>query len=165
MVGNGALLPVHHHAAAILPTSTSPLQLNNILICPPLVKNLLSVRRLTRDNNVSVEFDPHGFSIKDLPTKEEILRCNSTGDLYPLRPPQHHGLATSVAPTVSLWHERLGHPGSPALSQVLQHFDFTSNKATNHACHACRLGKHTRLPFSDSTSHSYFPFQLLHSDV
>ncbi|WVZ70083.1 hypothetical protein U9M48_018781 [Paspalum notatum var. saurae] len=164
-VGNGAMLPVHHRAAAILPTSTSPLHLKNILICPPLVKNLLSVRRLTRDNNVSVEFDPDGFSIKDPPTKEEILRCNSAGDLYPLHPPQHHSLTISAAPTVSLWHEGPGHPGSPALSQILQHFDFTCNKATNQACHAYRMGKHTRLPFSDSNSHSYFPFQLLHSDA
>jgi hypothetical protein len=27
------------------------------------------------------------------------------------------------------------------------------------------MGKHARLPFNNSTSQSYFPFQLLHSDV
>lgn len=32
-------------------------------------------------------------------------------------------------------------------------------------CHACQLGKHTRLPFWLSDSTSTFPFQLIHSDV
>jgi hypothetical protein len=65
-------------------TARSPLHLNNILVSPSLVKNLISVRTLTRDNNVSVDFDPFGFSIKDLPTRTELLRCESRGELYPL---------------------------------------------------------------------------------
>src|SRR6185312_9652134 len=65
-VGNGATLPVTHQAATSFPTSTAPLHLRNILVSPDLIKNLVSVRSLTRDNNVSVEFDPFGFSIKDL---------------------------------------------------------------------------------------------------
>jgi len=32
-------------------------------------------------------------------------------------------------------------------------------------CHACRLGKHTRLPFSTSTSRTSSPFELVHCDV
>lgn len=164
-VGNGALLPVHNRASATLPTSQYPLRLNHILLCPSLVKNLLSIRRLTRDNNVSIEFDSDGFSIKAQPTKVEILRCNSTSDLYPLRPPQHLSLTSSSAPSVSLWHARLGHPGTPALSQLLHNFPFHCNKATDHNCHACRLGKHARLPFSASATTTHFPFQLVHSDV
>jgi hypothetical protein len=53
------------------------------LISPSLVKNLISVRTLTRDNNVIIEFDPFGFSIKDLPTRTVLLRCESRGELYP----------------------------------------------------------------------------------
>jgi len=87
LVGNGMSIPVSHMASSSVPTSTRPLHLHNILIAPNLVKNLLSVRHLTRDNSVSVEFDPFGFSIKDLRTKMEILRCNSDGDLYPLTAP------------------------------------------------------------------------------
>lgn len=102
-MGNGAQLPVTHHAHTSIPTATSPLQLHDVLISPSLVKNLVSVRRLTRDNNVSIEFDPCGFSIKDLPSKAEILRCESNGDLYPLRLPHQHALtASSMA---SLWHQ------------------------------------------------------------
>lgn len=32
-------------------------------------------------------------------------------------------------------------------------------------CHACQLGKHTRLSFSLSQTDALFPFQVIHSDV
>jgi hypothetical protein len=73
-VGNGAQLPVTHTAAAKIPTLSSPLHLSNVLVSPPLIINLISVKKLTRDNNISIEFDPHGFSIKDLPTQTVKLR-------------------------------------------------------------------------------------------
>ena len=53
-VGNGATLPVTHQAATLVPTSAAPLYLRNILVSPDLIKNLVSVHSLTRDNNVSV---------------------------------------------------------------------------------------------------------------
>jgi hypothetical protein len=162
-VGNGARLPVTHTAATSIPTNSSSLHLNNILVSPSIVKNLVSVRQLTRDNNVSIEFDPVGFSVKDLPTKTVILRCESSGALYPLRlPPQ---IALSATSSVDLWHARLGHPGSTVLRQVLHSFDFRCNKTEAHSCHSCRVGKSVRLPFSNSTSSTYFPFQLVHADV
>jgi hypothetical protein len=83
-VGNGDRLPVSHTAATSIPTTSSPLLLHNVLISLSLVTNLIFVRKLTRDNNVSIEFDPHGFSIKDLPTSQVKLRCESSRDLYPL---------------------------------------------------------------------------------
>jgi hypothetical protein len=42
-----------------------------------------------------VEFDPFGCSVKDLPTRSEIIRCNSTGSLYPLQLPSSALLASS----------------------------------------------------------------------
>jgi hypothetical protein len=42
-----------------------------------------------------------------------------------------------MAPTVHLWHHRLGHPGSHSLSQVLHSFDFSCNKLEQHTCHSC----------------------------
>ena len=105
---------IKHKHSFLLPP---PLQLNDILVSPSLIKNLISVRRLTRDNNVSIEFDPVGFSIKDLHTRAEMLRCESTGDLYPLRLPHHQALTASSE--VSLWHQRLGHLGHPVLSHIL----------------------------------------------
>jgi hypothetical protein len=164
-VGNGAALPVTHRASTLIPTNRAPLSLSNVLVSPSLVKNLVSVRSLTRDNNVSVEFDAFGFSVKDIPTRSVILRCNSDGELYPLAPTAPEALAVTVdtPPTVELWHQRLGHPGRQALQQTLPSLEFISTKSAT--CKARQLGKHVRLPFSDSSSISYVPFQIVHADV
>jgi hypothetical protein len=61
---------------SVLPTPTTNFALNDILVAPSIVRNLLSIRQFTRDNNCSFEFDAHGFSIKDLRTERVILRCN-----------------------------------------------------------------------------------------
>ena len=102
VVGNGATLPVTHRASTHIPTARSPLSLPNVLVSPSLVKNLISVRSLTRDNNVSVEFDAFGFSVKDLPTRSVILRCNSDDEFYPLAPSPLEALAATSTPTVEL---------------------------------------------------------------
>ena len=60
------------------------LHLNNVLVSPSLIKNLISVRQFTSDNNCSVEFDSLGCSVKDLRSRREIVRCDSSGPLYPL---------------------------------------------------------------------------------
>ena len=108
-VGNGARMPVTHQAYTLIPTATSPLHLNDVLISPSLVKNLISVRHLTHDNNVSIEFDPFAFSIKDLLTRVKMLRCESSGDLYPLRliiklswPPRRHPCGISDWDTLEI---------------------------------------------------------------
>jgi hypothetical protein len=93
------------------------------------------VHSVTRGKNVSVEFDPFGFSIKDLCTREVIHRCESSGDLYPFRPSPPHNLSATT--TVELWHQRLGHPSCPSLASILASFDFTCNKSAEHLCHAC----------------------------
>jgi len=114
-------------------------------------------------NNVSIEFDPSGLSIKDLASRAEMLQCDSRGDLYSLR--QQHHQALTAASVASLWHQQLGHPGLPVTSQILRSFSFQCNKADDHSCSSCRLGKHHRLQFSDSVTQLFFPFQLVHSDV
>ena len=113
IVGNGSLLPVTATGTTVIQPS---LHLNNVLVSPQLIKNLISVRQFTTDNNCSVEFDPSGCSVKDLQSQNVIVRCNSSGPLYPLRLLAARSLvATSGS---SLWHHRLGHPGHEALSKL-----------------------------------------------
>ena len=117
VVGNGALLPVTSIGSFSFPAPRRPLVLNNVLVSPSIIKNLISVRRFTTDNNCSIEFDPFGLSMKDLQTWSVIARCNSTGDLYPFFPPTSSIPALAARTSTStLWHRRLGHIGSEALS-------------------------------------------------
>ncbi|XP_074271729.1 uncharacterized protein LOC141595662 [Silene latifolia] len=84
IVGNGHSIPVNGYGTATLPKPHPPLVLNNVLHAPKLVKNLISVRKFTTDNSVTVEFDPFGFCVKDLRTGTHLMRCNSRGNLYPI---------------------------------------------------------------------------------
>jgi hypothetical protein len=102
IVGNGAQLPITHTASTAIPTSSTIPHLRNVLVSSPLVKNLISVKQLTRDNNISIEFDPTGFSIKDLPTRTVKLQCDSPGDLYPLWAPLHSAFTASASSPVEL---------------------------------------------------------------
>nr|GEV26426.1 hypothetical protein [Tanacetum cinerariifolium] len=54
-----------------------------IQVCSLLLV-IQAFRQFTRDNDVSVEFDAYGFSVKDYQTWWLLLRCDSTGDLYPV---------------------------------------------------------------------------------
>ena len=56
-------------------------------------------------------------------------------------------------------------PDTTSLLKFYNLFLFQCNKSDAHSCSSCRLGKHVRLPFADSASQTFFPFQLVHSDV
>jgi hypothetical protein len=57
-VGNGAGLQIMHTGSCSINTDTRPLALNNVLHVPEISKHLLSVHKLSRDNNVFFEFYP-----------------------------------------------------------------------------------------------------------
>jgi hypothetical protein len=84
IVGDGSSLPVTLVGNSIL---SEPFYLNNVLLAPDMVQSLLSIRCFTTDNWCSMEFDHFGLSVKDLSTRNVIVRSNSTDPLYTLRLP------------------------------------------------------------------------------
>jgi hypothetical protein len=70
------------------------------------------------------------------------------------------------APSSTIWHHRLGHLSEEAFSTLARSSAITCNKF-DHApiCHVCQLGRHTRLPFSTSSSRSSQNFDLIHCDL
>jgi hypothetical protein len=130
---------------------------------PHIIKNLIFVRQFTTDNQVSVEFDMYGLSVKDLHMRNVIVRCNSSRRLYPLFPLTSSLSLALLAGTSSstLWHRRLGHLGFEALSRLVP----SCNKLEIETlCHACQLGRHAWLPFSASHSRTTKNFDLIHYD-
>ena len=106
------------------------------------------------------------FFVKDARTRMVLHRCDSPDDLYPVHSTNTSTSApVALSATVDLWHARLGHPNPATLRHILRTFSFTCNKTDDHTCHACRLGKHVRLPFSASSSVASYPFELIHSDL
>nr|GEZ18776.1 ribonuclease H-like domain-containing protein [Tanacetum cinerariifolium] len=102
-VGDGHFIPITNSGHSLLSTPFYPLHLNNVLITPNIVKNLIYVCQFVCDNSCTVEFDPFGFYVKDFKTQRVLLRCDSTGDLYPVTKPStipHAFLTSQYA-----WHQ------------------------------------------------------------
>nr|GEX20429.1 hypothetical protein [Tanacetum cinerariifolium] len=113
IVGNGSSIHVTHSGHVQIPNPYHHLHLRNVLVTPNIIKTLVSVRKFTTGNNFSIDFDPYGFTVRDYHTRQTRLRCDSTGDLYPL-----HVAASAFAPLTnnhSLWHQRLGHRGDAVI--------------------------------------------------
>ncbi|KAI3796959.1 hypothetical protein L1987_39646 [Smallanthus sonchifolius] len=168
IVGNGTTIPVNGQGNQNLQPPFPPLKLNDVLLAPKLIKNLLSVRRLTTDNWISIEFDPFGFLVKDFKTRIPILRSNSSGDLYPLLATSDtHATSPSTFAAIShqLWHQRLGHPGPSLLHSLKNSCSIDYGKINKNICQSCVFGKSTRLPFIDSHTITSLPFDIIHSDL
>lgn len=164
-VGNRQSIPVTHSGQSKLHTPHRPLHLHNILVTPNIIKNLIFVCRFTSDNIVSIEFDPFGFSVKDLATHQVLLRCDSYGDLY-LVPSSLKSYVALFVDSSSLWHQRLGHPGASVFNKLVSSHFISCNKTSSHInCLACQLGKHIRLPFVKSNSNVSTCFDIIHYDL
>ncbi|GJW95513.1 ribonuclease H-like domain-containing protein [Tanacetum coccineum] len=164
-VGDGHSIPVTNTGHSILPTSVrNSSTYSNVLITPHIVKNLISVRQFVRDNNCTIEFDAYGFSVKDFMTRRVLLRCDSTGDLYPVTHPSPIPHAFLVSQHT--WHKRLRHPGGDVLRHLVSNNVIScNNEKPPVLCHACQLGKHVRLPFVSSNTVVTSCFDIVHSDV
>jgi hypothetical protein len=65
IVGNGSTLQVTSVQDSVI---LGLFYLNNVLVTPDIIQNLLSVHCFTSDNWCSMEFDLFGISVKDLST-------------------------------------------------------------------------------------------------
>lgn len=64
MLGNGNALSISHNRHTTLPTPSRPLHLHNVLFVPQMRNNLVSVAKLSKANNVFVEFSPIIFWLR-----------------------------------------------------------------------------------------------------
>ncbi|KAI0522729.1 hypothetical protein KFK09_005114 [Dendrobium nobile] len=90
-IGDGNSISIAHAGAGILPTPSRKLRLSQIFHTPTLKYNLLSISQLTKDNFISITFDPSGFTLKDLATQEILLQGPSKDGLYAVPMPSPSG--------------------------------------------------------------------------
>nr|GEW73571.1 ribonuclease H-like domain-containing protein [Tanacetum cinerariifolium] len=162
-VGDGHSIPVTNTGHSILLTFVRHLYLNNVLITPHIVKNLIFVRQFVRDNNCTIEFDAFGFSVKDFMTRRVLIRCDSTGDLYPVTHP--FPIPRAFLASQHMWHQRLGHPGGDVLCRLVSNNVISCNNDKPPVLyHACQLGKHVRLSVVSSNTVVTSCFEIIHSN-
>lgn len=82
-VANRSTIPIQKLGFFSFHTNTHPPSLTYVLVTASIIKNFIFVRKFTRDNACSIEFNQFGFSVKDLQIRKMILHSDSTGDLYP----------------------------------------------------------------------------------
>lgn len=127
-----------------------------------IIKNLILVRQFTRQNMRSIEFDPFGFHVIDYQTKQTLMRCDSTNDLYPITTPTHQVFCfcCSVHLASASWLPWSSH--KQLVDNHSNSFFFYKDSILRHAC---QLGKHVKLPFSFWNYVPHFPFEIVHYDV
>lgn len=170
-IADGSSLPITHTGSTSFSTHTKPLLLNNILCVPTVSKNLVSVHRLCNANNVSVEFFPAHFQVKDLHSGAQLLQGQAKADLYewpmPNPKPKAYASYPDTKATLTQWHHRLGHPSSSTLKFVISKFSLPCLKTSSSAfpCNNCLLNKTQKLPFHQSSIFSTKPLEYLFTDV
>jgi hypothetical protein len=81
IVGNGHVLPINSIGDMVLP---GPFTLTISLLLLTLFRIFCLFIKFTTDNSCSMKFDPFGLSVKDLATRDMIIRSNSSGLVYTL---------------------------------------------------------------------------------
>nr|GEV83360.1 ribonuclease H-like domain-containing protein [Tanacetum cinerariifolium] len=83
----------------------------------------------------------NSIRVKDFLTRRVLLRCDSTGDLYPVTAPSPIPHAFLVSQHT--WHHPLGHPGSEVLRRLMSSNSISCNKEKPPViCHGRQLGTH-----------------------
>jgi len=90
------------------------------------------VRKFTVDYEVSIKLDPFGFPVKNLHTRMSLIRCDSSGELYPFTPSpptQNPTPSSLIALSNNLWHNHLGYPEVTILNSLRRNNFILCNKS------------------------------------
>ncbi|KAG8493268.1 hypothetical protein CXB51_010719 [Gossypium anomalum] len=173
LMGDGTPAQIVSLGSRNLSTPLKLLRLSNVLCVPSIRKNLLSVSQFAKDNEVFFEFHPTYCVIKDIKTKDTLLKGHIRDGLYHFPVSAVDPFVAHVklqnkpvdCPVFALWHSRLGHPSGTVVRSVLQKCNIAFNKScVDGVCSACQKGKSYKLPFSVSNT-VYQPFELVVSDL
>lgn len=151
-VVDGTCLSIFHIGQTHISTFDRCLKLSNILHIPSINRNLLSVHRLTSENNIYFDFHPNYLFVKDRITKKLLLQGKCEEGIYPLVTSStvlNKRAFTSVKVTLDLWHCRLGHTSPTILHHVLHtnNLPVARYKDITNVCNAYQQAKrHQLLP-------------------
>jgi hypothetical protein len=167
---NGGGMRITHVGQSTLFTPRRNLSLKNVLHVLSSQRNLVFIHRFTRDNHVFIEYHPYVFLVKDPLTRKVLLHGQCKGGIYPfplLEQSTTKCALSIVKPSISRWHERLGHPSMVVVQRVLydNKLAFSKESASAVVCDACQCAKSNQLPFPKSHSVSKAPLKLVFSDV
>ena len=125
------------------------LKLTNVLYVPRLNCNLISVSKLTKQNNCIVQFTDESCVIQDCISRVVIGAGKQREGLYYL---QEYVTTAAVKTkndlTLDLWHKWLGHASFGAMKLLSNMESSRNNDICNKACEICLRAKQSRGTFS-----------------
>ena len=121
-VGNGAGLSISSTGSNSFYANKHTLVLKNILHIPRITKNLLSVSKFVKDNDVLIEFHPNVCLVKDRSSKKVLLQGALKKGLY------EFGLPLKTTNGSRPTNDQSTHGNYSCLSSV---HSFKSNKCVN----------------------------------
>ena len=83
-IGNGTGMSIHHIGNSLLQSSGShrTFKLQDLMHVPEITKNLISISKFAKDNNVYFEFYSTMCCVKSQPTKETLLQGRLVNGVY-----------------------------------------------------------------------------------
>lgn len=141
-----------------------------------MLKNLLSVRQLTKEPDLALSFHNN---VRDIFIKgKKRAEGRLSDDLYSLmagsnaakRDTASAASLTTVSTKASMWHARLGHPNRQKLQQMsagnLYREAFIHDFSQLPFCEVCVRAKHTKAPYpKDGSLRAEGILQLVHVDL
>ncbi|KAI5428529.1 hypothetical protein KIW84_033494 [Lathyrus oleraceus] len=135
LVGNGNRLRILGSGS----TELNKLNLHNVLYVPEITKNLLSISKLTADNNAIVEFDANYCYVKDKMTGNALLKGKVKDGLYQLSSANsqvNKDPCTTTSHTIEPSNNDVNHQEEDLavneVQPVLSEISVTADEATSH---------------------------------
>ena len=169
-ISDDTSLQITHAGYVTLPTPSKDFALSNVPCVPSIKKNLLSVSQFCKSNNISIEFFPAYFFVKDLRTGTTLIRGQNKNDVYlwpqSLSPLTSFHAFVGVKASLIDWHRRFGHPSSHILHHLATSCTLPlSTSSSDMTCDSCLCHKSQQLPFHVSSLKSHGPLDLIYTDV
>lgn len=149
MIGNGNGMSISHTGSFSINIHNRPLHFSSVLFVPAMTTNLISVSALCSINPVSVLFFDSHFQVQDRQTGITLVRGERKNGVYywpstvPLR--LHKTSLTVSSSSISLWHNRLGHPSSRIFCKFLSvlNIHFSDEQLQPFTCNYCHINEST----------------------
>lgn len=148
VVADGHKIPVTITGNSVYSQNGSPIKLNDMIYCPAISKNLLSLNKLCKDNPYYVHLDDSSIFIKAKGTDEVTAEGYAVDGMYCVEldekgVPSEVNLAEKAS--ISVWHQRFAHANLETTKRMISQFNLPVCNKSMTDCASCAIGKMHRL--------------------
>ena len=141
MVGNVKCLNITHTGSATLESTDRSLMLSNVLCVLKIQKSLISISKLTTENDVCVEFYPTTCFVKDKLTGKLLLEGKLKNGMYLLS----EGKNASSSSSSYLFNKSYSQVGQSQLESVINSTASCNLVCSSKCFNSCNSSSNTKL--------------------